>query len=68
MSTRVTQVIQMTPVQLPDGEYKGSWGGYTVSFTYNGHAHEASTERGIRTTNAKCIITVKDGEMTVRTI
>lgn len=69
MTTRVLEVETFQPVPLaevPDGEYYGTWGAYYAEVTIDGKRHRFRTENGIRTMNAPCVITVRDGQATVR--
>ena len=50
---------------LPDGEYKGRWGGYEATTIINGTQYRFRTVDGIRTMNAKCIIKIEGGSVTV---
>ena len=56
----------LTKPVIPDGEYAGTWGGYSARFS---HAEleeiTLETEEGIRRHTGPAIITVKDGEFTV---
>ena len=66
------EVGKITPVAgcltIPDGEYKGVWGGYNVEFKVGSITYRATTNVGIRTTNAPCLVTVLDNFVTVETI
>jgi FAD synthase len=53
---------------IPDGEYKGTWGGYVVRFKVDGKQYEAASSVGIRTQNAPCIVSVRDCLVTVRVV
>jgi hypothetical protein len=52
---------------LPDGEYRGTWGGYVVHFTVDGQRYAADTTTGIRTHMAPCRVIVSGGKITVAT-
>jgi hypothetical protein len=69
MKTRASELKQVTDAgTLPDGQYVGVWGGYRVTFEFGGVWYEARTLDGIRTHNAPCRITIKNGEMSVETL
>jgi hypothetical protein len=53
--------------KLPDGEYKGLWGGNIVNAFIGKHFYQLKVSVGIRTFAAPCVVTVKDGKATVRT-
>lgn len=53
---------------IPDGEYRGTWGGYVVRFKVDGKQYEAASSVGIRTQNAPCIVSVRDCLITVRAV
>ena len=50
---------------LPEGEYKGRWSGYEATAIINGTQYRFATVDGIRTMNAKCIIKIGGGSVTV---
>jgi hypothetical protein len=68
MSTKVTHLKIIHGATLPDGEYPATWGGYVISFAHDGKTYEASATEGVRTPNAKCVLTIRNGEMSVRTV
>jgi hypothetical protein len=51
--------------KLPDGEYKGIWGGYEAIIEIDGLQYRLKTEKGIRTNSAPCVVCIKDGEATI---
>ncbi len=51
--------------KLPDGEYKGTWGGYEAIVEIDGLQYRLKTKKGIRTTSAPCVVCIKDGEATI---
>jgi hypothetical protein len=60
--------ISILPVdisKLPDGEYKGIWGGYEAIIVIDGLQYRLETEKGIRTNSAPCVVCIKDGEATI---
>jgi len=61
----VTPAKLTTSKTLPDGTYKGIWGGYNVKFDVNGIQYEAKTHIGIRTMRAECIVTSVDGNLSI---
>lgn len=50
---------------IPDGQFYGTWGGYLVRFKVGDDTIEARSQVGIRTVAASCVVTVKNGEMSV---
>lgn len=50
---------------IPDGQYPGFWGGYSVRFVADRLDVSASTEIGVRGLNIPCIVTVFAGVATV---
>jgi hypothetical protein len=62
MKTQVSEILEVTAVMPPDGEYEGTWGGYVVRFHAHDKAYQAKTRDGIRTPSAPVIVTVKDGK------
>jgi len=68
MKTCATQLRRVEKLELnaiPNGHYKGTWGGYMAHFSANGIQYEAQTKDGIRTPSAACVVRVKDGTITV---
>ena len=51
---------------IPDGEYAGTWSGYTLKFEAHGDSFEATTTDGIRGT-AACTIVIDGTSATVKT-
>jgi hypothetical protein len=64
----VRRIIRADVSELPDGRYPSVWGGYVVEAVIGGKLYELVTEDGIRTIAAKCIVTIKDGKVTVETV
>ena len=65
MSTKASKPVLITVPPISDGIYLGRWGGYKVRFDVGGSTFEATTEEGIRTPSAPCVVTVKDGKISV---
>lgn len=66
MKTKVVSIEKVVPVSvLPDGEYKGTWGGYEVTVEIAGLVYRMKTENGIRTLSAPCVVRVENGSVTV---
>lgn len=61
----VEKAVSVDPKTLPNGEYIGTWGGYQVDVYINNVLYRLITEDGIRTPAAKCVVTIRDGEVTV---
>lgn len=60
--------ITRTVNSLPDGHYKGRWGGYLVTLEIGGDVYYIDTNIGIRSMSAPCVVVVKDGEIAVEAI
>lgn len=64
-----TEVVKVTrPLclsEVPNGVYHGNWGGYVVDVMIHGVWYQMHTTDGVRTINAKCMVTVQDGAITV---
>lgn len=62
----VKSIEQVRSVKkLPDGKYKGTWGAYRVTFGIGKKQYRMEMKDGIRTTAAPCIVTVKNGQVSV---
>lgn len=60
MKTTACDCQQIINAKPKDGVYSGHWSGYIVVFhDERGNEFRASTETGIRTTNAPCEVTVE---------
>ena len=53
---------------LPDGQYKGTWGGYVVKAEINGNMCIFNTETGIRCIKSPCLVMIESGVATVAAI
>lgn len=51
---------------MPDGEYDGSWSGYTVVFVTPLGECKGRATVGVRGLNIPCKVTIEDGQFTVR--
>lgn len=71
MNTNVLSVQEIREITdtsiLPNGEYKGVWGGYRVLVKIDGVQYTLQTENGIRTPAAPCTVRIQDGNITVET-
>lgn len=56
------KVIQTST--LPDGYYKGIWGGSVIQINYKGREFELETEEGVRGIGFKVVVQVKNGVAT----
>jgi len=66
MKTNVVSIEKVVPVStLPDGEYKGTWGGYEVTVEIAGLVYRMKTDIGIRTPSAPCVVRVENGSITI---
>lgn len=70
METEVLKIVKkFIPLsKVPDGEYSGCWGAYTVKFASGNIVYELTTVEGIRSINTPCTVTVANGEATVRVV
>jgi hypothetical protein len=50
---------------LPDGNYKGLWGGYIVDTTIEGKKYKVATKDGIRSFNVPCRVVIENGQIYV---
>ena len=64
--TPILSITEVSTPNLPQGEYKGTWGGYNVRFEHEGRKFEAKTSVGIRTPNTSCIVMINDRGLFVR--
>lgn len=61
--TNITKKVS-APAVLPDGVYKGEWGGSVIAVTFEGEEYILTTSEGVRTFGLKVIVTVEDGKAT----
>lgn len=57
--------VEIPIAEIPDGEYQGKWGGYTVTFKVDGKRHEAKTSIGVRCIDCPCTVVVRGGQIQV---
>lgn len=62
----VKLVKQDVQEKLPNGSYSGVWGGYVVEFYIDGEKFEASTDVGVRGINIPCVVSINNGEITIK--
>lgn len=65
MTKAIFASVEVDMTNLPNGEYKGVWGGYNVSVVIAGSKYFLKTDNGIRTPSADCLVHVCDGKVTV---
>ena len=53
---------------LPDGNYVGVWGGYTIELQHGGKTYELKTEEGVRGMGFKVVVTIVNGIATYQSI
>lgn len=58
--------LVVSPRNVPDGEYVGTWGGYYVRFTVGNEEYTAQSDVGIRTPSCVCSVRVENGQITVQ--
>lgn len=51
------------PLEIPDGEYFGLWGGYLLTFEYDGKTIQQATKRGIRSMNVRTKFRYVNGKL-----
>lgn len=66
MSNKILSITEKVPqvTMLPDGHYKGTWGGYIIDLHYNGKHYELKTEEGVKGIGINVIVSVIDGTAT----
>jgi hypothetical protein len=70
MSNKILKITEKVPkaVTLPDGNYIGTWGGYTIEVVYQQKSYELTTEEGVRGMGFKVIVEIINGEATFEEI
>lgn len=70
MRNKIKSIRKAIPkiTTLPDGFYNGLWVGYVINVNYANGNYELETEDGVRGTNIKVVIEIKNGEATFDTI
>lgn len=64
--TDVVEGFYVEPItSVPDGDYPGTWSGYTVLTSINSRAVQLRTVNGIRGINVPCVVRVRDGVIKV---
>lgn len=61
MATNITSAqttINVPLSELPVGEHKGVWGGYSAAFIYKGVSYTVATEDDMPNPRQWCVITV----------
>ena len=51
-----------------DGDYPGTWGGYSVKTVIDGYDVNFTVEQGVRTIAAPCIVRILDGNITAEMV
>lgn len=66
MSNKILSIKEKVPqtTTLPDGFFRGIWGGNIIELKYNFKTYELETEEGVRGTGFNVVVTVKDGVAT----
>lgn len=57
-------VVEQQKAVLPDGEYKGIYGGYTIVVEHNGSTYKLETENGVRGLNIPVTVYVNNSVAT----
>lgn len=69
MTTKVkTVTIIASPKDIPDGIYEGKWSAYVVNVVINNKLFQLGTKDGVRGLDVPCIVTAKDGAVTVESV
>ena len=63
---KITKVIPET--KLPNGVFKGLWGGNIIIVEYNLESYELETEIIVKGINIEVIVTVNDNSLTFKTL
>jgi len=63
MENRIISITEKVPqkASLPDGYYNGTWGGSIIEVCYQGRIFELETQEGIRGSDVKVVVEVKNG-------
>lgn len=68
-TSNIPFIYRKSPVsakEIPDGDYDGSWSGYSIGFHVGDQFYEAHTNDGIRGC-VECVVTLKAGVVTAIT-
>jgi len=55
--------VFLTPIDIPDGSYKGTWSGHTLRYKYNGRDVQCETRLGVRGINVPVVFDVKSNRV-----
>lgn len=63
MSNEILSITKKVPKNstIPDGHYKGVWGGYIIEVVYNKCTYELTVAEGVRGVGIQVVVTMKDG-------
>lgn len=65
---KIERIQTLSPSQLPEGVYLGTWSGYTIEVAIGGVLHRLDTSTGVRGLNVPCEVTVSGGHIGVTTV
>lgn len=68
MNNKINKITKLIPVTafLPDGEYEGIWGGYTICVKHEREIYELKTEIGIKGIGHKVKVNIENGVPTFK--
>jgi len=66
MRNKVKSITEKLPqvTTMPDGFYSGTWSGYEIEVEFGSKKFQLETEEGVRGTNVRVVVEVKDGVAT----
>lgn len=66
MANKIVSIKERLPqdASLPDGVYKGIWGGHVIVVNYDNRTFELNTEIGVRGMNISVVVTITNGVAT----
>jgi hypothetical protein len=60
---KILEIKEKVPrvTTLPDGNYKGVWGGYVIEVYHDRKTYELTTDEGVRGMGFNVVVCIKDG-------
>lgn len=70
LKNKITSITKQVPkaVTLPDGVYKGIWGGYVIEVEFEKEKYDLATEEGVRGIGINVVVSIIDGVATFQLI
>lgn len=70
MENNILSITKKLPIvaTLPNGFYKGIWGGDVIELTYENIVYQLKTEEGIRGIGIEVVVQIEDERAIFRTI